>query len=110
MVLEYPAPLHVFLRDVVWHVVRLVLVRPETVPLVPLLGENSLGTVLNSDLILNATLALQINTLSMVYTHVCLGFYHGFYLLIGACFSSGLYLQLLILKNGRGIMVNPPII
>ena len=44
------------------------------------------------------------------YTHVCLGFYHGFYLLIGACFSSGLYLQLLILKNGRGIMVNPPII
>ena len=43
-------------------------------------------------------------------THVCLGFYHGFYLLIGACFSSGLYLQLLILKNGRGIMVNPPII
>ena len=44
------------------------------------------------------------------YTHVCLGFYHGFYLFIGACFSSGLYLQLLILKNGRGIMVNPPII
>ena len=61
MVLEYPAPLHVLLRDVVGHVVRLVLVRPETVPLVPLLGENSLGTVLNSYLALKAASALQIN-------------------------------------------------
>ena len=71
MVLEYPAPLHVLLRDVVGHVVRLVLVRPETVPLVPLLGENSLGIVLNSDLVLEATLASQMN-ISPQYTKIFL--------------------------------------